>query len=394
MLNTSYNAPPEVGRIGSRALIAGIVGLAALAVGFFLDRDQFFRAYLVGFVYWIGAALGCLGFLMIQYLTGGTWGVVTRRIFEAGARTVFPLGLILFVPVVLGMSSLYHWSHADAVAADPILQQKQPYLNVPFFLIRTGVYFLVWWFLASTLSRLSKTHDESGDHAKRQRMADWSGPGVLAYGLTMTFAAFDWVMSLDPHWYSTIYGLMMIAGQGITAIGLTIVVAVYLSRREPMDHVFRSAHFHDLGMLLFALVMLWAYFNYSQLVIIWAANLPEETPWYIRRWGPPWSYLSWSLLIAHFALPFSILLSRDLKKHGKRLIWVAALLLIMRFLDLVWLVAPDFKNSRLSGLWMYAAATVGVGGIWLWFFCRYLQSRSLVPVHDPQLEAALTVHSH
>jgi len=394
MANRTYTAPAVVGYLGSRALIVGVVGLIALGIGFFFDKDQFFRAYLVGFIYWMGAALGCLGFLMIQYLTGGSWGVVTRRIFEAAARTVFPLGLILFIPIVLGMHSLYHWTHADAVAADPILQQKQPYLNVTFFLIRAAVYFLVWWLLSSTLSRLSKAHDESGDHSKRQRMADWSGPGVLAYGLTMTFAAFDWVMSLDPHWYSTIYGLLVIAGQGINAISLAIIVAVNLSKREPMDHVYRPSHFHDLGKLLFALVMLWAYFSYSQLVIIWAANLPEEITWYLRRWSGTWSYLGWAILLVHFAIPFTILLSRDLKRHGRRLIWVAGLMMVMRLLDLVFLVAPEFKESRLSGAWMYIAATAGIGGIWLWVFSQNLQSRSLLPINDPQFEDALTAHSH
>ena len=393
--NNTYTAPPEVGYLGSRALIVGVVGLIALGIGFFFDKDQFFRAYLVGFIYWLGAALGSLGFLMIQYLTGGSWGVVTRRIFEAAARTVFPLGLILFIPIVLGMGSLYEWTHADKVAVDPILQHKQPYLNVTFFLIRAAVYFLVWWLLSSMLSRLSKAHDDTGDHGKRQRMADLSGPGVLAYGLTMTFAAFDWVMSLDPHWYSTIYGLMVIAGQGINAISLAIIIAVNLAKREPMEHVYRPSHFHDLGKLLFALVMVWAYFSYSQLVIIWAANLPEEITWYLRRWSGKWSLVGWAVLLFHFAVPFTILLSRDLKRHARRLIWVAGLMMFMRMLDLVFLVAPEPGSpSRLSTAWMYVAATLGIGGVWLWVFSQNLRSRSLLPVNDPQFEDALAAHSH
>lgn len=391
---TTYNAPPELARLQQRALIVGIIGLVATVGGFLVNKDQFFRSYLVAFVFWMGVALGCLAMMMVQYLSGGSWGLVTRRVFEAAARTIFPLGVILFIPVLLGLGNLYHWTHAEAVAADPVLQQKQPYLNIPFFIGRAVFYFLVWWLLSSSLSRWSKKHDESGDQGLRQRMADLSGPGILLYVLTMTFAAFDWIMSLDPHWYSTIFGLILIAGQGISALAFAIVVAVILARREPMSQVYQPNHFHDLGKLLLALVMLWAYFSYSQFVIIWAGNLPEETPWYLRRFNSDWKWLGWGLLLFHFALPFFLLLSRDLKRNGRKLIFVALLVIVMRVCDLIWLVAPEFTGEVATTAWMYVAAPVGLGGIWCWVFLYQLRSRPLLPINDPQFEEALAASHH
>jgi hypothetical protein len=396
MANTAYNAPEVVAGWQKRALIVGIIGLIATAAGFFIDKDQFFRAYLVGFVLWSGVTLGGLGMLMLQYLTGGTWGVVTRRIFEAAARNVTSIVPILFIPVILGINSLYHWTHPGN---DPILLHKSGYLNIPFFIGRAIFYFVIWAFLATTLAKLAKQHDETGDHAYRQRMADWSGPGFLAYGLTMSFAAFDWVMSLDPHWYSTIYGLLLIAGQGISLIAFTTLIASSLAKRDPMNHVYQPQHFHDLGMLLFALIMVWAYFSYSQLVIIWSGNLPEETPWYVRRFNTDWKYLGWVVLIFHFVVPFSILLSKNLKKKPAKLVLVAAWMLLMRVADLIWLIGPEPHNGHagvgsIAGAWMYLAAPIGIGGIWMWFFCRNLQSRSLLPVNDPQFEQALAATGH
>jgi hypothetical protein len=394
MANTAYNAPPAVAGWQQRSLIIGVIGLIITIAGYFIDHDQFWRAYLTGFLFWNGIALGGLGMLMLQYLTGGTWGVVTRRVFEAAARTVFPLGAVLFLPLLLGAHSLYHWTHKEAVERDPILQHKSAYLNIPFFTGRAILYFAVWAFLSMTLAKLAKQHDDTGNHSFRQRMADWSGPGFLAYGLTASFAAFDWIMSLDPHWYSTIYGLLLIAGQGIAVIAFTILMATALSQRDPMTNVFQAHHFHDLGKLLFALIMIWAYFSYSQLVIIWSGNLPEEIPWYLRRFNSNWKYLGWGLLLFHFAVPFSILLSKNLKKNARRLVVIAALMMLMRLFDLIWLIAPEFKEGHLGGAWMYLAAPIGVGGIWLWFFFRNLQSRALLPVNDPQFEQALATASH
>lgn len=394
MSSKSYNSPAFVARLGQRSLIIGVLALAACGAGFFLDKEQFFRSYLVAFVFWMGIALGSLGLMMVQYLSGGSWGLVVRRVFEAASRTIFPLGLILFVPVILGIHSLYHWSHSEVVALDPVLKQKEPYLNVPFFVARSVGYFLIWGILSFLLSRWSKEHDASGDQRLRQRMSALSGPGVLIFCLTMTFAAMDWVMSLDPHWYSTIYGLLMIAGQGISAMAFAIIMLTNLTKHEPMVGIYRPTHFHDLGKLLLALVMLWAYFGFSQLLIIWSANLPEEIPWYLHRFEGGFKWVGAALVLLHFALPFALLLSRDLKRNARRLAVVAVLVLLMRVVDLIWLVGPELTSGHLRTAWMYVAAPIGLGGIWLWWFTRELANRSLLPVNEPDFEALLAAEQH
>ncbi|MEP7272024.1 MAG: hypothetical protein ABI882_11010 [Acidobacteriota bacterium] len=394
MTRTSYNPPAFVGRFGQRALIVGLLGLAVCGVGFVLDREQFFRAYLVGFLFWIGIALGSLGLMMVQYLSGGAWGLVIRRILEAASRTIFPIGVVLFIPIIFGMHDLYHWTHAEVVAADPILKHKEAYLNTPFFLARTAGYFLIWGLLSMLFSRWSKEHDASGSQQVRQRLSNLSGPGIVIFCLTVSLAAMDWAMSLDPHWYSTIYGLLLIAGQAISAMAFAIMMAMMLSKHEPMSEVYRPTHFHDLGKLLLAFIMLWAYFAFSQLLIIWSANLPEEIPWYLRRFNSGYRYVGIALLLLHFALPFALLLSRDLKRNARRLAVVAGLVLVMRVVDLVWLVSPAFKDSHLASGWMFVAAPIGLGGIWLWWFARELQGRPLLPVNEPNFEALLAAEQH
>ena len=391
-MSTSYNTPAFVSRAGQRALIVGLIALGACVAGYFIDKDQFFRAYLVGFVLWIGVALGSLGLTMIQYLSGGSWGLVTRRVFEAASRTIFPLGLILFIPILLGMHSLYHWSHADAVAADPVLQHKQAYLNVPFFIARNIGYFVIWGIFAFLISKWSKQHDATGDIQYRKRLSTISGPGVLIFCLVVTLAATDWLMSLDPHWFSTIYGLLVLAGQGIAAMAFAILVTVNLAKHEPLSAVYRATHFHDLGKLLLAMVMLWAYFSFSQLLIIWSANHPEEIPWYLHRFHGGFQYVGWALVLLHFALPFALLLSRNLKRNAKRLAVVATLVLIMRVIDLVWLVGPELTSGHLGTVWMYALAPIGIGGIWFWWFARELSNRPLLPVNEPNFEALLAAN--
>jgi hypothetical protein len=394
MSTRSYNSPAFVSSIGQRALIIGVIALVACGAGFFIDKDQFFRSYLVGFVFWMGVALGSLGLMMVQYLSGGSWGLVTRRIFEAASRTIFPVGFILFIPVILGLHSIYHWSHPEVMAADPILKHKEAYLNAPFFIARSVGYFLIWGAFSYFLSRWSKEHDATGDIGARKRLSALSGPGVLIFCLTVTFAAFDWLMSLDPHWYSTIYGLLLIAGQAISAMAFAILMAMSLARHEPMSGVYRPTHFHDLGKLLLALVMLWAYFSFSQFLIIWSANLPEEIPWYLHRFVGGFKWVGAAVLLLHFALPFALLLSRDLKRNARRLAAVAMFVLLMRVVDLIWLVGPELTSGSLSTVWMYVAAPIGLGGVWFWWFTRELANRPLLPVNEPNFEALLAANQH
>ena len=284
---TTYTAPADLDAVRSKALIAGVAGVVLCAIGFVFDRDHFFRSWLIAYLLFLSIALGSMAFVMIQHLSGGAWGIF-RRIFEASSRTL-PLLAILFLPIVLGMQTLYPWTHADLVAGDEILRHKQPYLNTPFFLIRTLIYFAGWIFTAWTLTRLSNRQDE-GDMSANLTLQRVSGAGIVFYAFSLTAAAIDWVMSINPHWFSTLYGFIFLGGQGLAALSFTIVVCAFLVRRAPMDQLLKPSHFHDLGKLSLAFVMIWGYFNFSQYLLIYAANLVEEIPYFTVRTNHGWQY--------------------------------------------------------------------------------------------------------
>ena len=370
----------------------GLVGVVALAISLagslVAPQGQFFRSYLWSYVLFLGIALGCMAWLMVQYLTGGAWGVVIRRPAEAAARTL-PLLALLFIPIVIGIPSLYSWSHADVVAADPVLKYKSMYLNFPFFLGRAVVYFLGWLSCSWFLNRWSDREDRTGEPAAHRKLATLSGPGVLFWGFSVTFMSIDWVMSLEPHWFSTMYGLLFIAGQGLSSMSLLIALLVLLSKYEPMNRVLTPRHMHDLGKLLLANVMVWAYFTFSQFLIIWTGNLPEEIPFYLRRLTGGWWWLALLLVVGHFALPFALLLSRDLKRNFTLISRIAIFILFMRAVDIYWQTAPDTLNGVFAPSWMDLTVPIGIGGIWLAYFLSNLAKRPLMPLHDPHLEEAL-----
>jgi hypothetical protein len=394
-------APPAADLDGrrARALVAGVAGLGLCAIGFVVDRDHFFRAWLIAYLLFLGIALGSMALIMIQHLSGGTWGVF-RRIFEASSRTL-PLLALLFLPVILGMGALYPWTHEDHVQADEILRRKAPYLNTPFFLVRAAVYFLAWWGLSVVLNRLSARQD-TGDLSVNLRLQRVSGAGLVIYALTVTFAGIDWIMSLNPHWFSTLFGFLMMGGQGLAALAFTIIVSSLLVRREPMATLLGPHHFHDLGKLMFAFVMLWAYFNFSQFLLTYAANLIEEIPYMITRTSNGWQYLAVFLIVFHFAVPFLLLLSRPLKRTPERLVIVAGWILVMRYADTFMLVSPEFAASgeslhllegdpasRIFVHWLDLAAPLAIGGLWLWMFFTQLRERPLLAVGDPYLRESL-----
>jgi hypothetical protein len=387
----SFAIPPDLAqdmrRRRTRALVIGAVALIPCIAGGFFNADQFFRSYLWCYMLYIGVALGSTALLMLQYLTGGAWGMVIRRPCEAAARTL-PLLVILFLPIAFGMPHLYQWSHADVVARDPILQHKQVYLNVPFFLIRAAVYFLGWNLFAHFLYKWSGEQDR-GDPAATRKLSWISGPGLVFYGFSVTFMAVDWILSIDPHWFSTIFGMLFIAGEGLAAVAFLICVLVILSDRPPLADTLTHRHLHDIGKLMLAFVMVWAYFSFSQFLIIWSGNLPEEIPWYLERMRGGWGFIGLSLVLLHFALPFALLLSRDIKRNFKLLRAVAVLVLAMRFVDLYWLVAPDYRKGRFGVSWMDFLLPVGLGAIWLAAFLWQLEKRPLMPIGDPHLEEAL-----
>jgi hypothetical protein len=392
METRDFSAPPELDRARQRALLVGVGGLTlgALAGLAVLGVERSLFSYLIGFVFWTWVALGCLALAMLHQLSGGGWGVVIRRPLEAAARTL-PLMLVLFVPIALGLDHVYEWARPELVEVDRVLQHKHAYLNVPFFLARAALYFAIWWGLAYFLTRWSAEQDRSGDPGIYHKLRTLSGPGLPLYALTVTFASVDWVMSLDPHWFSMIFGILTIGGQVLGALALVVAVLVPLARREPLAGVVRPVHLHDLGKLMLAFVMLWAYFAFSQFLIIWSGNLAEEIPWYLRRLQGNWKWVGLALALLHFALPFALLLSRDLKRRARRLVAVAVLVIVMRAVDTIWMIAPEFhgggETPAALGILTDLLALIGIGGIWVWWFLGRLKERPLLPLHDPNVEA-------
>jgi len=398
-VETTFAAPAEVESMRTRALMVAGVGLVGCAVGFLIDRDHFFRSWLIAYMLFLGIALGSLALMMVQHLSGGAWGIF-RRIFEASSRTL-PLLAVLFIPVILGIQTLYPWAHPDLVAADHILHHREPYLNTGFWVARAAIYFGGWIAISVLLNRWSLKQD-SGDVGVNMSIQRLSGFGLVFYGLTTTAAGIDWIMALNPHWYSTMFGFLMIAGQGLSGLAFTIVVATFLVGRAPMSGFLKPNHFHDLGKLLFAFVMLWTYFNFSQYLLTYAANLVEEVPYTLTRISNGWQYLAIFLVVFHFAVPWLLLLSRDRKRMPHRLVLVALWLLFMRFADLFMLVSPEFAstglNLHLQGgeptsyffiHWLDLAAPLAIGGLWVWMFYTQLKQRPLFPVGDPFLRESL-----
>lgn len=392
MHDATYSPPASLDRIRQRALIAGVAGVAVTAAGAFLDADRFFQSYLLAFLFWLAAAMGGLALTMLQHMTGGSWGLVLRRIFEAAARTL-PWMALLFVPVAFGMEHLYSWTDPQKVATDRILQAKAAYLNAPFFLARAALYFAVWIGLAFFLTAWSAEQDRSGSPALARKMRALSAVGIVLFAFTMTFAAFDWGMSLDPHWFSTMYGFLFIIGQLLMGLSLAIVTARHLSAEAPMASVFNVGHWHDFGKLLFAFAMVWTYLAFSQFLIIWSANLPEEIPWYLHRMSHGWQYLAVALIAVHFVVPFAVLLSRRTKRNPAVLAGMALWIILARFVDVFFLVGPDFHTEGLALDWQDVAAMVALGGIWVWLFATNLKGRALLPVGDPGLAGALQAGS-
>ena len=381
----SFN-PPNMSDFQKRSLIVGIVFLVALVASAFLNSHEFFRSYLNGWTFWTGITIGSLALLMLQHLTGGGWGLVIRRSLEAATR-VLPLMVILFVPIILGAHSIYHWTHAEVLAEDPVVKFKQPYLNLPFFTIRALVYFAIWGTLAFLLNKWSLEQDRTADSRYTKNMRLLAGPGMVALIFSVTFASIDWYMSLEPEWFSTIYGFIYVAAWSLCALAFVIAVMAGLSREEPMKRIVAPLHFHDLGKLLLALVMLWAYFAFSQYLIIWSGNLPEETSWYLKRTHGGWGAIIITIGILHFAAPFLFLLSRSIKRNPRKLVVIAALIMVMRAVDLLWMLVPAFGDHK--WIWLDVISLLGFGGLWLAFFTWQLGKRSLIPINDPQFESTL-----
>ena len=386
------NAPdtlgPQLDRARRIALLLGAVALALCAAGGFRDPTQFFRSYLFAYLFWSGIALGCVAIVMMHHLVGGEWGYIIRRVLESGSRTFLLLAL-LFVPLLFGLSRLYLWAQPAAVAADPLLQHKHPYLNPRFFTLRAVVYFAAWIALGYLLNKWSLEQDRTANPAIARRLEALSGPGLIVYGITVTFASVDWVMSLEPHWFSTIYGMIFMMVEALSAMAFVIVVVMMLARAEPLADQVTPGRFLDLGNLLLTFVMLWAYLSFSQFLIIWAGNLQEEIPWYTVRATGGWAWLAVILIVLHFGVPFLLLLQRVVKRRVRMLAALAAGLLFMTLVDLFWLVVPAFERAGPHVHWMDVLAPIGIGGLWVAAFLTQLKGKPLLPLHDPQMEGAI-----
>lgn len=376
----------DFSRAQQRALVIGGIGLAACAGGAYANGQEFFRSYLIAYMLWLGIALGCTSLLMLHHLVGGGWGFVIRRLLESGART-FPVLLILGIPFAIAIAPS-HVHVQTAVGASEVMSDfKRIYLSSTFFYARAGVYFAAWLFLGYLLNKWSFEQDVTREPGRVGiRLQALSGPGLIIYGMTITYASIDWVMSLEPGWSSTIFGMMFMVAQALSAMAFVIIVLMRLTDHKPLSEVVLPSHFHDLGTLLFAFVMLWAYLSFSQFLIIWSGNLREEIPWYLSRSRGEWAWLAVFMIVFHFAIPFFLLLSRNLKRKKQTLSLVAAALILMTWVDLYWIVMPSFDHAgpQLQWLWLNLAAAIGIGGIWVSAFISQLKLRPLLPLNDPE----------
>jgi hypothetical protein len=377
--------PPVVKTIQQRSLLVGLVFGVIAAVGAWLQPDLFFRAYLMAFMAWLGVTLGSMAILMLRHLTKGAWGMVIRRILGAAMRCV-PLMVALFIPLLFGIRRLYIWARplegiADKHLREHLQELTRSYLSVNGFIIRAAIYFAIWWTLSFFLTKWSAEQDHPPMRDNSARFKALSGPGLILYGFTITFAAIDWIMSIDPSWISTIFGLSFLIGQVLSALCFAVVVERILFRYKPMSELLKPEQVHDHGKFMLAFIMVWAYFAFSQWLIIWAGNLPEEITWYMRRLNGGWGYVGLVLVLFHFAVPFVFLISRPFKRDITRLVWLAAWLLLMRYVDLFWIVEPNFSVT-FNLTWLDIVVPIAMGGLWLAYFFRNLSAMPLVPAYD------------
>jgi hypothetical protein len=378
----------DTGSFGKVALVIGILGLVLSAFGYFQDKTQLFHSYLTAFSFWLSIGLGGLFFTMLHHLVNATWSVVLRRLSESVMVTL-PFMIVLFVPVALGMHELYQWSHADVVAADEILQKKTAYLNTGFFLVRAVLYFAIWSLLAWSLYKTSLAQDKEHHQSQIARMRRISAPGMILFALTSTFAAFDWLMSLDAHWYSTIFGAYIFSGGFLAVLSFLILIAIYQRKQGVLSETITVEHYHDLAKLTFAFIIFWAYMGFSQYFLIWYANIPEETVWFLHRWEGSWKAVSLVIVFGHFAFPFVVLITRAAKRSFPVLAAAAGWILLMRWVDLHWVVLPNLHHHGAHLSWLDLTTMLGIGGLFVWFFWRRYTSRAAVPVKDPSLEESI-----
>lgn len=377
-----------------RALFGiGGVGILATIIGYFFDANQFFFSYLVSFTFFAGIALSALLMVMLHHITRSSWGVVFRRMSEAFSANLWILGL-LFIPILLGIHNLYHWSHEDVMMTDKIIKGKSGYLNSTFFIIRQFIYFAIWGYLGYKLHKVSAEMDKTNDWGLTTLLRKVSAPGIPLFALSIAFASFDWLMSLDPHWFSTMFGVYFFSISFQAFWAVMIILVFYLQRIGYLQETIRGVHIYDLGAWLFAFTVFYAYIAFSQFLLIYYANIPEETLWYYHRLEGGWEFIAYGLLIFRFAFPFLILLNREAKKNRTILGITSAVVLIIHFAEIYWIAMPVLYDHGFHFSWMDITAFLGLGGIFFGLFFYQFKKHKMIPVNDPKLDDCLSKTYH
>jgi hypothetical protein len=391
-MNSPETYGPQLDRVQKRAGFVGVVGFLFCVLIFFRDRDQFFHSYLYAYIYWISIPFGSIAILMLHHLTGGRWGYPLRRILEAGTRTL-PLMAVLYIPIWFGMSRLYPWTNPDEFPDDYLHHFKKTYLSPGFFTARTILYFMILFGIIYLLNKWSADQDRTGDPIIQHRLGFMSGPAVVLWAFVVTGAAFDWVMSLEPEWYSTIYGLIFVDVEVLLTLSFVLFVFGRLSKDGPLKDSVRIQDYNDQGNLMFAFLMLWGYLSFDQFLLIYATNLKDEIPWYLTRAFTGWGFVASFLIVFHFFVPFFLLLQRAIKRKLRLLSRVAAFMIVLTMVDIYWLVTPAFdkKGPHLHPMDIFAL--IGIGGIWVSTFAWQLKRMPILPLHDPRFEGVL-LHEH
>ena len=398
MTNALETFEPRVDRMQRGMFLLGAFALilcAFLGLTSPESAQRAFQSYLFSYIYWFSIPLGCMALLMMHHLTGGWWGYPIRRLLEAGTRTCLVM-TVMFIPVLLGINKLYPWTQwATDKPTDPNLHFKVLYLTRNFFVLRSVIYFAIWLTIVHFLNKWSAEQDATGNTRLASILEAFSAPGLILWGIAVTFSAIDWVMSIEPLWFSTIFGFLFMIVEALVAMAFVIFVLRLLSATEPMKNVVTASQFNDLGNLMLAFVMLWAYMSFSQFLIIWAGNLKDEIPWYITRAFGGWGTLAVFLIVMHFAVPFLLLLQRAVKRRLHVLSIVTGMLVVLTLVDVYWLVVPAFENERKSPQLHLSdlLAVIGIGGIWVGTYIWQLKKMPLLPLHDPRFEGALQ-HEH
>lgn len=374
------------------AIGLAVLGVVLAAVAAFVDTKRFAFSYLTGFTFVTTLGLGGLFFVLIQHVTKAGWSVAPRRQME-WLGGFLPLTAILFIPLAILAGTIWHdWWHPETLhgAEAELVQQKLGYLNPTFFYARAVIYFATWAFLSWLFRNTSRKQDMSGDPKLTEKMQTWAGPALFAFGFTLTFAMFDWLMSLQPTWYSTIFGVYIFAGSVTSSLALLALMTLGLQNTGLLGNISTVEHRHDIGKLLFGFTVFFAYIAFSQYFLIWYANIPEETEWFLHRWGP-WAGLSISLIFFAFVLPFIVLLSRMAKRNPAVLLVGALLVLVGRAIDMYFLVFPslDHHGHGPHVTWMNFTALIGIGGLYFGYLCWRLGKHALVPVGDPLLRSSM-----